>query len=146
MLFRSVDAVVVGHFRDAALNTAAVGVDEATGGVLTRLIETEDITGKQGELTTLLAPAGMATATLVVVGLGKQEDLNRGAALRAVAAAAKSLAKKERAQVAFYVGDGWSNDLVEAAICGATIGCEGQDLYRAEKSLHPFGEIGRAHV
>ncbi len=134
------DAVVVGHFQDSALSTAAAGINEATGGALTRLIETKDITGKRGELTTLLAPSGMATATVVVVGLGKQKELNRGAALRATAVAAKSLANKERAQVAFYVSEGWSNDLVEAAICGATMGCEGQDLYRAEKTLHPFGE------
>ncbi|MDP6553096.1 MAG: leucyl aminopeptidase [Pirellulaceae bacterium] len=135
------DAVVVGHFQDAALSTAAAGINEAAGGALARLIETEDITGKRGELTTLLAPAGTATTTVVVVGLGKQEDLNRGAGLRAAAVAAKSLAKKERVQVAFYLSDGWSSDLVEAAICGAVIGCEGQDLYRAEKELHPFGEL-----
>ena len=135
------DAVVVGHFQDSALSTAAAGINEAAGGALARLIETEDITGKRGELTTLLAPAGTATTTVVVVGLGKQEDLNRGAGLRAAAVAAKSLAKKERAQVAFYLSDGWSSDLVEAAICGAVTGCEGQDLYRAEKELHPFGEL-----
>jgi len=135
------DAVVIGHCQDSELSEVAAGVDEATGGALTRLIETKDITGKHGELTTLLAPSGTATTTLVVVGLGRQEDLNRGAALRAAATAAKSLAKKERAKVAFYLGDGWSTDLVEAAICGASMGCEGQDLYRAEKSLHPFGEL-----
>lgn len=134
------DAVVVGHFQDSALGGPAAALDQAAGGALARLIESKDITGKHGEVTTLLALAGVA-ATVVVVGLGKREELDRVAALRAASTAAKSLAGRRRDRVAFYLGDGWSNDLVEAAICGATIGCEGQDLYRAEKDLHPFGEL-----
>lgn len=137
----AVDAVVVGHFQDAPLRGAAAAINEAAGGALARLIESQDITGKHGEVTTLLAPAGTAASTVVIIGLGRQEELNRGAALRAASTAAKSLAGRRRAGVAFYLGDGWSNDLIEAAICGATIGCEGQDLYRVEKDLHPFEQI-----
>jgi leucyl aminopeptidase len=135
------DAVVIGHFQDSALSTAAAEIDEATGGALSRLVESEEITGKRGKLTTLLAPSGVATERVVVVGLGKQKQLDQGVALRAASGAAKSLAVKERARAAFYLSDDWSNDLVEASICGATMGCEGQDLYRDKKRLNPFGEL-----
>ncbi len=135
------DAVVVGYFQDAPLEGAAAELNKATGGALAQLIESEDITGKHGALTTILAPAGTSATTVVVVGLGPEDEFDCGAALRAAATAAKALASKPRARVAFYLGDGWSNDLMEAAICGATIGCEGQDLYRADKDLHPFGEV-----
>jgi leucyl aminopeptidase len=43
--------------------------------------------------------------------------------------------------VAFYLGDGWTEGQVESGVCGAIVGCRGQDLYRAEKSLHAFGEV-----
>ncbi|MCC7085879.1 MAG: leucyl aminopeptidase, partial [Pirellulales bacterium] len=44
----------------------------------------------------------------------------------------------------FYLNDKWNADLVEAAVCGAMAGCQGQDLYRAEKKLLPFEQISWA--
>jgi leucyl aminopeptidase len=77
----------------------------------------------------------------VILGLGQQSELDRGGAFRATAAAAKALAAKERKQVAYFVPDTWSSDLVEAGICGAMVGCVGQDLYRSERKLFAFGEL-----
>ncbi len=135
------NAVVVGHFQDSDLRGAAAHLDEATGGALARLVATEDLSGKSGAITRLLAPHGVQATAIVVVGLGKEENFDRGAAFRAASAAAKSLADKPRERVAFYLGEGWTQECVEAAVCGALAGCEGQDLYRAEKDLHPFGQL-----
>lgn len=135
------DAIVMGYYQDGRVSGRLAEVDRATGGVLTRLIEEKEIAGKHGELTTILAPAGMKTSRLVVLGLGEQAKLDRGAAFRGTAAAAKMLAGKEHKQVAFFVAEGWSAEVVEAAICGTMVGCVGQDLYRAERKLFPFGEL-----
>ncbi|MDA7980622.1 MAG: leucyl aminopeptidase, partial [Pirellulales bacterium] len=56
------------------------------------------------------------------------------------ATAAKAIAGKKREKVAIAL-DGWSDELVAAGVCGATVGCVGQDLYRASKSIHSFHEI-----
>lgn len=136
-----VDAVVVGLHCDGRLSPSATAVDEAAGGLMTRLFERNEITGKAGEVTPLLAVGGVRAAQVVVVGLGAAGDFDNGVAFRAAAAAARRLAAKERQQVAFYVDDDWSARQSESGICGAMVGCVGQDLYRAEKNRHPIGEI-----
>ncbi|HUG66590.1 MAG TPA: M17 family peptidase N-terminal domain-containing protein, partial [Pirellulaceae bacterium] len=138
------DAVVVGCYAKGQLQPAAAAIDKATGGAITRLVEAKDIVGKVGELTNLLVPHGVEAMRVVVVGLGERDELDRRGAFRAGAASAKLLASKPRAHVAFFLNDSWDADLVEAAVCGAMAGCQGQDLYRAEKQLSPFGQISWA--
>ena len=127
--------------RKARLTAEAQEVDAATGGLLTRLVQREEISGKSGKVTTLLAPPGVRAGQVVVVGLGEREKFGRGEAFRAAAAAAKKLAEKKRERVGFYLGEGWTEQQVESGVCGAMVGCRGQDLYRAEKDSHPFEEI-----
>lgn len=135
------DAVVVGCYSDGELQAAARQIDEATGGALTKLIEAKEIEGKAGSLTTVLAPNGVAATQVVVVGLGDREKLDRGGAFRAAASASKQIGSKERKSAAFYLDDGWDADVATAAVCGAIVGCQGQDLYREKKNLHPLEEV-----
>ncbi|HTQ37835.1 MAG TPA: leucyl aminopeptidase [Pirellulales bacterium] len=139
------DAVVLGIFAnekpsDGKAPPAVAAADKATDGLLSKLIEREEIAGKKFELTPLLAPPGIAAGQLLVVGLGEREKFNPGVSFRAAAAAAKQLAGKKRKTVAFFLGD-TKADQTEAAVAGAIVGCQGQDLYRAEKKRQPFGEI-----
>ncbi len=140
------DAVVLGVYEDESPSGAAADFDAATGGVLTRLLETKEVTGKPAAVVTVLAPHGITARQAVVVGLGPREGLSRGGAYQAAGAAAKSLAVKQRARIACYLNDEWSNELVDAGVCGSLVGCQGQDLYRAEKKLFPFEEIQWANV
>jgi leucyl aminopeptidase len=39
------------------------------------------------------------------------------------------------------VDEDWNLDRVEGGVCGIRVGCQGQDLYRAEKKLNPFPEL-----
>jgi leucyl aminopeptidase len=139
------DAIVVGLFAaetngKPTLANAASDADRATGGLISKLIEREEINGKRFELTPILAPSGLAAGQLLVLGLGDREKFDAGAAFKLAAAAAKQLSTKKRAKVAFFLGD-TKADQTENAIAGAIVGCEGQDLYRAEKKRHPFEEI-----
>jgi leucyl aminopeptidase len=135
------DAVVVGVYADNALTDSAAELDQALGGALKRLIEAKELSGKRGDTTTMLAPSGIAALQVVVVGLGDAKDLDRGAAWRIAASAAKALAGKERQNVAFAFTAGWSDELLESAIIGAQVGAVGQDLYKAKKRLFPFAEL-----
>jgi leucyl aminopeptidase len=141
----AVDAIVVGVFSDDTLEDskapkAVAEIDRATSGLLTTLSERQEITGKRYELTTLLAPPRVAAGQLLVVGLGQRERFDADVAFRAAGAAAKQLSAKKREKVAFFLGD-TKADQTEAAVAGAIVGCEGQDLYRAEKKRFPFDEI-----
>jgi leucyl aminopeptidase len=140
------DALVVGIHADAPLAGPAADFDRASGGLLARLIESKEASSKKGDLTTLLAPAGVKAGVVIVAGLGPKESLDRSVAFKAAAAAAKALAAKERGRAAFYLAHQWAADLVESAICGSVVGCVGQDLYRAKKSRFPLGEIAWAGV
>jgi leucyl aminopeptidase len=139
------DAVVLGLFAsekpsDSKAPRAVTEADKATDGLLSKLVEREEIAGKKFELTPLLAPPGITAAQLLVVGLGERKKFNPDIAFRAAAVAAKHLARKKRKTVAFFFGD-TKADQTEAAVAGAIVGCQGQDLYRAEKKRQPFDEI-----
>lgn len=136
-----VDALIAGIFDEGPFPAPAAELDQATGGLLTRLREAGELTGKKNEVVTILAPTGVKARLLAIVGLGAKGDVDRGIASRAAGAAAKSVAGKPRAKVAYYLGLESNDDLQSAAIIGAMNGCVGQDLYRAEKNRHPFASI-----
>lgn len=134
------DAVVVGLFAESKPSGAAAEIDTASGGALSRLLATKEATGKLYELTTLLVPAGVKAPCVIVVGLGPQAKLDAGSAFRASAAAARHLAGKPRGTVANYLAE-LAPALTESLVCGALVGCVGQDLYRAEKNRHAFANL-----
>jgi leucyl aminopeptidase len=133
------DAVVVFLTEGGVAAGAAAAVDRATGGLLTRLAASGDITGKRYECVPLLAPPGLQAGQLLVVGVGKREDVDAGTLTRAAATAARHLAGKPRSRVAFTAESWWSPRQTEQAVVGAAVGMLGQDLYRAEKKRTPFG-------
>jgi leucyl aminopeptidase len=135
------EALVIGIHAESPLAGPAAEFDRASCGLLARLIEAKEVSGKKGDVATLLAPPGVKAGVVAIVGLGPKEAFDRGAAFKATAAAAKSLAGKERGRVAFCLADNWASDLVETAVCGSIVGCVGQDLYRAKKSRFPLADI-----
>ncbi|HEV3021439.1 MAG TPA: leucyl aminopeptidase, partial [Pirellulales bacterium] len=136
-----VDALVVGIFADGELTPAAAEIDRASGGLVSRLAQSKEVTGKAYELLPLWGITGVTAPLVLVVGLGKRSSFDRGMALRTAAAAARQLAAKQRGRVAFYLTSGENEALVANGIAGAFLGCQGQDLYRSEKKRHPFGEL-----
>ena len=135
------DAIVVGVFEAAPLSGAAGEVDAALGGAIRRLVEAKEFAGRSYELAPLLVSVEK-TRQVLVVGLGRRENFDAGAAFRCSATAARSLAAKPRSKVGFFLDDGWPPEWTESGVCGALVGCQGQDLYRAEKNRHPFRNLG----
>jgi leucyl aminopeptidase len=64
-------ARVVGAAEKAALLPAAVRLDKASGGSLTRALKVSGFTGKAGQFLEILAPSNMKVSRLLLVGLGK---------------------------------------------------------------------------
>ena len=70
-----------------ALPASLSGLDTQTGGAIARVLSSGDFAGKKDE-TSVLYPSGPA-ARVLLVGLGKPEDVDRAAIRRAAAVAAK---------------------------------------------------------
>ncbi len=109
-------------------------VDKATGGLLRRLIESEEISSKPLKLTQILAPTGLSTKLLVTVGLGARDSAHPSVVSRASAVALKAVAVKKRGTVR-VVGFSGNPIALRGAVAGAMVGCVGQDLFRKEKAL-----------
>ena len=135
------DALILGLYEGTPLSAHAAVFDQATDGLLSRLIEAQEITRDRYELTSLLAVGGVRAQHVLLVGLGPREGVDQGVAFRAAATAARQLAGKERHRLAVFLEDQWSAELIQAAIAGVLTGCQGQDLYRAKKKRHAFGEV-----
>ncbi len=131
------DAAIIGIWEDQPLPDSTQQVNESTGGLIDRMRERGDISTSPGDVTMLYEPAGMNTPLIAVVGLGKSTDDVPGRMKRAAGAAAKRLAAKPRSTVAVYLD---AEDPMLVAV-GAMLGCVGQDLFRSQRSLHPFENL-----
>jgi leucyl aminopeptidase len=67
---------VVGATEGGALLPAAVRMDKASGGALTRALKFSRFTGKPGQMLEVLAPSGIKVSRILLVGLGKAEALD----------------------------------------------------------------------
>lgn len=140
------DAVVVGIYEGTKLGGAAAELDRSADGVLAKLLERGELTGKPLELLPLFGLGSIAAGQVLTVGLGPREKLDRRTAFQAAAAATLNLSGKARETVGMYLADGWDDLLAEAAVAGGIVGCQGQDLYRAKKNRNPLAEIGWSGV
>jgi leucyl aminopeptidase len=77
------------------------GLDKALGGALERLFAAGDFSGKRDEVA-LLYPAG-PTPRVLLVGLGKPDEISRGGLRRAAAIAAKRARSLGIARAAFHL-------------------------------------------
>jgi hypothetical protein len=119
------DAVVAFLTEGGVANGAIAGVDRATGGLISRLIAAGEITGKRCECVPLLAPPGLRAGQLVVVGLGKREEVDAGTLYRAAASATRLLSARPRSRVALVADGWWPARQIEQAVAGGCIGAPG---------------------
>ena len=133
------DAVVLFLTEGGVGQGVAATVDAALGGVLGRLANDVELTGRRYECVPLLAAQGLRASQLLVVGLGRAEELDLGVLYRAAATASRHLAGRPRSRVAFLAEPAWTTLQIEQAVAGAAVGMVGQDLYRSEPKRTRFG-------
>ncbi len=133
------DVVVVGISGTQSLEGAAAELDKATGGAIGRLIDSGEFTGKIFSSATLCPGENVVAPIVFLVGMEVSGTSPGPIRISSQVAgyAAKQLAKRQRRTVAFFLPTPSMPD----AICGAMVGCTGQDLFRKEKNLFPFEEL-----
>ena len=72
----STDALILGVFETGAQPAATAAVDKASKGLIGRLQKQGDFDGKAGTSLVVRHPEGLKATRLVLVGLGKAEELN----------------------------------------------------------------------
>ena len=84
-------AMVVGVFEGRKLSAPAQQLDAASGGQVLAAVKASALEGKAGQALSLFRVSGLAAEWLVLVGLGKADDLTPKALRKAAAQAAKLL-------------------------------------------------------
>lgn len=87
----STPCAVLGFYHKRKLTPSALALDEKLGGLLQKLLKRDDIEGKPGDILALPHLPEGGIERLILVGLGKKEELNPGAYRKALIAAAKAL-------------------------------------------------------
>ncbi len=137
---QSASALVVLAYDGDELKGSAAEVDRASGGLLQKLKGAGDLSTKVGKVSLLHHVPGVSADCVVVVGGGSASEFDAAAAFRCGGAATKRLADRQRKTVALDFGK-LLDSVAAAAVVGAMNGCIGQDLFRADKSLHAFEQL-----
>jgi leucyl aminopeptidase len=87
----STPCIVLGFYQKRKLTPSALALDEKLDGLLQKLLKRDDIDGKPGDVLSLAHVPDGAIERIILVGLGKKEELKPGAYRKALAAAAKAL-------------------------------------------------------
>ncbi|MFM0740007.1 leucyl aminopeptidase [Paraburkholderia xenovorans] len=95
------DCIVIGVFESQTLSGAALEIDAATKGLLTRIIKAGDMDGKAGTTLFLHEVSGIGASRVLLVGLGKQDTFGQKAYGEAVRAAWRALLATKVVQVTF---------------------------------------------
>lgn len=116
------DWLAVGVWADEPFVGSTAELDSATGGLLSKLRESGDLTAKHLERIPILNPAGIAAKRILIVGLGKKEEASRSTIHDAASAAARYATEKKLGTLAFAVPSG---EFTLAVAVGLAQGCQG---------------------
>ena len=95
------DCIVIGVFESQTLSGAALEIDSATKGLLTRIVKAGDMDGKAGSTLFLHEVSGIGASRVLLVGLGKEDGFGQKAYNDAARAAWRAILGTKIVQVTF---------------------------------------------
>jgi leucyl aminopeptidase len=140
------DWLVVGVTEPPSFSGALKALDDTLAGRLTRLRELGDLAGKHAELVTVRDATPLAAKRLLLVGLGKAEELTLARYEKAMLTAVRHISEKKCGALAVAIESPANSkqsmaDLVQTAVFAATVGGVGQGLFKTEQARFPFDEV-----
>ncbi|HTT33433.1 MAG TPA: leucyl aminopeptidase [Methylomirabilota bacterium] len=109
-------------------------IDQATGGLVRRLAQSGELTGKNLEFTLIHAPVGLKAVRLLLVGAGKREQFNSATLRKIAGAALRYLKARSVKSVAFLVREGDANEESAQVVTEGALAADFEsDKYKTEK-------------
>ncbi|MCB5190250.1 leucyl aminopeptidase [Methylobacillus arboreus] len=99
------DCVVVGVFEARKLSAAAEALDRVSDGYLGNILRAGDLDGKPGSTLLLHSVPGVSAGRVLLVGLGKERELNERAYRQALRAAIKALGSLDVGDIATFLAE-----------------------------------------
>src|ERR1700693_4414582 len=136
------DWLVVGVTEPPNFSGALKVLDDSLAGRLTRLRELGALTGKHAELLAIRDATPLAAKRLLLVGLGKAEELTLPRYEKAMLTAVRNISEKKCGALAVAIESPANSklltaDLVQTAVFAATVGGVGQGLFKTEPARFP---------
>jgi len=97
-------------------------INGAIGNALENLLETEEFTGKEGQLTTLYQPTGFKAKRLILIGLGSKSKIDADSFRRAMGRAARYRGLNTCTTAAVYFGTHQKGLYYQAVVEGYRLG------------------------
>ncbi|MEO0573855.1 MAG: leucyl aminopeptidase [Pseudomonadota bacterium] len=123
---RSTDCAIVGVYERKLLSAAASEIDTASGGIISGMLDQDDISCKLGSATLIARVDGAKCKRVVVVGLGKKSGFGRREYQRAIRAALAQIRSQRVVSAVCYLTQEATHD------CDA--------YYRGRLTLQALGE------
>jgi len=129
------DALVTYVFENGDVAQGCAGeLDKLTGGLLSRLNKSGELTGKTLETTLLHAPAGLKAARLLIIGAGKRDQFNSITLRKIAGVAVRYLKSRGVHNFVFVVREGNTNEDTAQSITEAFLVSDFEtDKYKTEK-------------
>jgi leucyl aminopeptidase len=139
------DALVTYAFEQEKPADKLAQLDEATGGALSKLSTSGELTGKMLESTLIYYPQGLAAQRLYILGAGKKEKFGATEMRRLAGATVRSLKSRQVKRLTFLVRENDRNEAAaEAVVEGMILANFDSDKYKTDKK--PGNEITAASL
>ena len=138
------DALVTYAFeQEKPIDNALSALDAATGGTLSKLAASGELTGKWLEVTLLHYPHGLAAQRLVIIGAGKKDKFGTVELRRLAGVAVRTLKSRQIKSLTFFAREGErSAEAAQAIVEGFILANFDSDKYKTDKK--PGNEITAA--
>jgi leucyl aminopeptidase len=135
--------VVVGVYADRKLTPAASSLDVASNGALAAAAKRGDLPTKRGGVLMMTGVSGVAAERVLVVGLGKQDELKAKGFAEAVRGAVKALDVSGANNAVFTLGDALVADMTAADKTRAIVVTAREAVYRSDELKSQKDEDGK---
>src|SRR5262249_13498661 len=127
------DALVVNIYEGEKADGALKELDERIGGVISEILGTDEMRGKQGDMVFFHRPANIRARRLLLIGAGKREEFSLDTVRRVSGSAARFLRSKGVRTMAILRRSQLDLDKsAQAAVEGALLGLFEPDMYKTE--------------
>ena len=125
---------IVGIYAGKRLSAAAAELDEATSGLIKRVLRRGDLSGKTGQTLPLADASGVSCERILLVGCGNKSEFDRKQYRRALTAAATALFDTGTRDAICYLSQERIQDTDEVTAARHGVEAVGHALYRESNS------------